>query len=83
MYQPFENDECDVLVADPRKQHYMRTVQHGGPFGDGTKIVDVIGRNHLELSARNGGPKFEIDSYQPSSLSYDETDVRRMDGYEY
>ncbi|XP_052820426.1 probable vesicular acetylcholine transporter-B isoform X2 [Mya arenaria] len=84
-YKTFEDEnECDVLVSDPPVKQYMTIVQNGGPFGDGTKSVDVVGRNHLELSARNGGGKYEIDSYPPSNLNYDsDADVRRLDGYGY
>jgi len=86
-YNEFENEdekEYDVLVSDPPSKQYMTIVQNGGPFGDGTKSIDVIGRNHLELSARNGGPKYEIDSYPPSTQSFDsDTDIRKMDGYGY
>lgn len=84
-YQPFEeDDECNVLVSDPPTKQYMTIVQNGGPFGDGTKTVDVIGRNHLELSARNGGKGYEIDSYPPANGYYDsDTDIRKLDGYGY
>ncbi|KAH3770750.1 hypothetical protein DPMN_172043 [Dreissena polymorpha] len=64
-YNLFENNECYILVTDPPKQSYMTTVQNGGSFGDGTKTVAVIGKNHLELLAINGDLLFESDSCPP------------------
>jgi len=86
-YKAFDDDddECNVLVSDPPTKQYMTIVQNGGPFGDGSKTVDVIGRNHLELSARNGGGKgYEIDSYPPGNGYCDsDSDIRKLDGYGY
>ncbi|KAL4240513.1 acetate ester transmembrane transporter [Mactra antiquata] len=84
-YKEFENedDECDILVSDPPTKQYMTIVQNGGPFGDGTKSVDVIGRNHLELSNRNTSKNYEIDSYPPSNFYDSETDYTKGDGYGY
>ena len=83
-YMEFDNgdetklSEYDVLVSDPPSKQYMTIVQNGGPFVDGTKSIDVIGRNHLELSARNGGPNYVLDSNPPSMQSFDsDTDIRQ------
>lgn len=83
-YKQFEDedDECDILVSDPPTKQYMTIVQNGGPFGDGTKSVDVIGRNHLELSNRNA-KNYEIDSYPPSNFYDSDTDYTKGDGYGY
>lgn len=83
-YKPFEDeDEYDVLVSDPPTKQYMTIVQNGGPFGDGKKSVDVIGRNHLELSPRTT-KNYEIDSYPPTNNFYDsDTDYTKIDGYGY
>ncbi|XP_060603884.1 vesicular acetylcholine transporter-like isoform X2 [Ruditapes philippinarum] len=83
-YKPFEDEnECDVLVSDPPTKQYMTIVQNGGPFGDGTKSIDVIGKNHLELSPRNK-KNYEIDSYPPENNFYDsDTDYTKIDGYGY
>ena len=83
-YKQFDNDsECDVLVSDPPNKQYMTIVQNGGPFGDGTKSVDVIGRNHLELTPK-ASKNYEIDSYPPSNDVFNsDSDVRRLDGYGY
>lgn len=86
-YKQFEedDDECGILVSDPPSKQYMTIVQNGGPFGDGTKTVDVTGKNHLEMTQTSTYTKgYEIDSYPPSSQFFDsDTDVRRMDGYGY
>ena len=81
-YKPFENDECDVLVSDPPTKQYMTIVQNGGPFGDGKKSVDVIGRNHLELTQKTPEQGYEIDSYPPSDDFFDSKAIKSY-GYGY
>lgn len=81
-YKPFENEECDVLVSDPPTKQYMTIVQNGGPFGDGKKTIDVIGRNHLELTRKRPEQGYEIDSYPPSDDFFDTKAIKSY-GYGY
>ena len=81
-YKPFDN-ECDVLVSDPPTKQYMTIVQNGGPFGDGKKSIDVIGRNHLELTQKKPEQGYEIDSYPPTDDFFDDVKAVKSYGYGY
>ena len=81
-YKPFDN-ECDVLVSDPPSKQYMTIVQNGGPFGDGKKSIDVIGRNHLELTQKKPAQGYEIDSYPPTDDFFDDVKAVKSYGYGY